>query len=67
MDAFIRNAKESGRTFEAERESAVIVGESGFVKMDQLQNATGPMLARSVQIPRRPKWTKDMIIKQSVS
>jgi len=60
LDAFIRNAKESGRTFEAERESAVIVGESGFVKMDQLQNATGPMLARSVQIPRRPKWTKDM-------
>ena len=60
LDAFIRNAKESGRSFQAERESAVIVGDSGFVKTDQLEGASGPMLARGVQIPRRPKWTKSM-------
>ena len=60
LDAFIRNAKESGRSFEAERESAVIVGDNGFVKTDQLENASGPMLAKGVQIPRRPQWTKSM-------
>lgn len=62
LDAFISNAQMSGRTFTAERESATIVGENGFVEPDakELANASGPMDARGLQIPRRPKWSKDM-------
>ena len=59
---FLTNAEIAGRDFTAARDSAVIVGEEGFVGIEQnvLKDATGPMHAETLQIPKRPRWTKEM-------
>ena len=62
LESFLTNAELAGRTFQASRESAVIVGDDGFVGPDlvQLENAAGPMKVKGLQIPKRPTWTKEM-------